>query len=132
LYGDPLSPETYEGDRTYEAMAAFAEENIGKPICNVVKSENCSDAEKEVITLLQGKTQAELEAMVAATENEMKAEEEIFDKDVDVLQERYHNMVKAFNEKLEVVQKEHNYKFAEQILATMESMGAEADGGDEL
>jgi hypothetical protein len=132
LYGDPLSPETYEGDRTYEALAAFAKENISNPICNVFKTDHCSDAEKQDITLLQGKTQAELEAMAVATEDEVKAAEEIFDKDVEQLQKQFDDMVKIFNEKLEVVKKEHNYKFVEQILASMESTGANTDGGDEL
>jgi molecular chaperone GrpE (heat shock protein) len=132
LYGDPLSPETYDGARTYEAMAAFAKENISTPTCNVFNPENCSDAEKQTITLLKGKTQAELEALAVATEKEVKAEEGIFDKDVEDLQKKFDNMVTAFNEKLEGVKKEHNYKFVEQILSAMDSAEDKADGGDEL
>jgi hypothetical protein len=132
LYGDPLSPESYEGARTYDALAAFAKENIGTPICNVFKIENCSHEEQQAITLLQGKTQAELEVMAVATENEVKAAEEIFDKDVEQLQKQFDDLVLSFNEKLDVIKKEHNYKFVEQILATMESVGANGDGGEEL
>jgi predicted transcriptional regulator len=102
-------------------MAEFAKENISIPNCNVFNPENCSDAEKQTITLLKGKTQAEMEALDVATEKEVKAEEAIFDKDVEDLQKKFDDLVTAINEKLEVVKKEHNYKFVEQILATMES-----------
>ena len=127
-----MSPESYDGERTYEAMAAFAKENISDPICNVFTIDNCSDADKQAITLLQGKTQAELEVLAVATESEVKGEEEKFDKEVEQLQKRFDDVVVAFNEKLDVIKMEHNYKFVEQILASMESVVAEADGGDEL
>lgn len=132
LYGDPLSPESYDGERTYEALAAFATENIGDPICNVFHTENCSDADKQAIILLQGKTQAELEVLAVATESEVKGEEEKYDKEVEQLQKQFDGVVLAFNEKLDVIKKEHNYKFVEQILASMESVGADANAGEEL
>jgi hypothetical protein len=111
----------YDGGRDLEALTAFAKENIGKPICNVFKTENCSDEEKKEIALLQGKTQADLEAMALATESEVKAAEEIFDDDVEELQKSFDELVLKFNGKLDGIKKEQNYKFVQQILSTMQT-----------
>ena len=114
-----MSPETYEGARDYDALSAFAKESIAHPICSIYKLENCNTDEKQVIDGLRAKSIEELEEIAIATENEVREAESVFDKEVGILQKQYDDVVTAFNEKLDVITKKHNYKYVEQLLASL-------------
>jgi hypothetical protein len=53
LYGDITNLEKYEGDRTYEAMSAFAKEHISLPACSMKHLEYCSEENKQRLVELQ-------------------------------------------------------------------------------
>jgi Asp-tRNA(Asn)/Glu-tRNA(Gln) amidotransferase C subunit len=128
LYGDPMSPETYQGEREFAAMSEFAKEHISKPICSVYRLDNCDDDDIKAIAELKSKTEAELESIAVAVEAAVKEVEQVFDVDVENLQQTYDKMVSAFNDKLDKIKQDKHYKYVEQLLS---SMPQEA-GGDEL
>jgi thiol-disulfide isomerase/thioredoxin len=47
LYGDRTYLQTYEGDHTYEAMSAFAKEQISHPACSMKHMEYCSEEHRQ-------------------------------------------------------------------------------------
>jgi hypothetical protein len=131
LYGDPVSPETYEGGREYEELAAFAKEHISKPICNVFTMENCDDEQKAVIEGLNKKTKEELEQISEEAERLVIVEDEKFNEKVEKLQDEYEKIVDEFNAIVTKIKIDHNYKFVEQLLAKMTADAADDDDNDE-
>ena len=120
VYGDPLSAETYEGPREYEAMAAFAKEHISKPVCSVFKTENCSPEEKMAIQGIESQSDEELLAAADKVEKLVRIQEELFDTEVAKIQEQYDALVENFNAELEAIKQKFHYKYLEQIMTIRE------------
>jgi thiol-disulfide isomerase/thioredoxin len=72
LYGDRTNLELYEGDRTYEAMSAFAKEHISHPACSMKHMEYCSRDKRQLFMELQRKETKEKDTK----EEDTKEEEE--------------------------------------------------------
>jgi thiol-disulfide isomerase/thioredoxin len=53
MYGDRENLEFYDGDRTYEAMSAFAKEHISRLSCSIKHLEYCSEEERRRLVELQ-------------------------------------------------------------------------------
>jgi hypothetical protein len=53
LYGDVDNLQVYEGERTYEAMSAFAKEHVSHLSCSIKHLEFCSEEERERLVELQ-------------------------------------------------------------------------------
>jgi thiol-disulfide isomerase/thioredoxin len=119
-YGDRTSPELYEGERTYEAMSAFAKEHISNPACSLKQTEYCSDDQKQLLVELQKKTKQELEAVEVVVEKRLAGAQADYDKMIEELNENYQNAVKDFNGVIDEIRKETNYKWVQQILLKMD------------
>lgn len=87
-YGDPSSLDDYQGARTYDALAKFAEDNL-KPICSPTNLAICDDDKKKQIEELMGKDDEDLEAMISTEEAKLEEAEEEFKKEVEKLQSTY-------------------------------------------
>jgi hypothetical protein len=130
MYGDPHSPETYQGGRDYESLAAFAKENIGKPVCSVTKTEFCSDEQKAIIESLQKKSKEDLESIEAEVDKGLADAQTIYEAALEELNDQYEKIVNTFNDKLDEIRNETNYKWVQQVLV---AMGDGTDStGDEL
>ena len=131
-----MSPETYEGERDYDSMSAFAKDNISKPVCSVYKVENCNKDELLVIKDLRSKTKEELEKIAVGVEEKVGVAEAEFDVEVEKLQKKYDELTEEFNAKLDKIKADGQYKFIQQILQSTEYQDDHDDGkdgpGDEL
>lgn len=71
-----MRSQLYEGERDYESLAAFAKENISKPICSHLNIEHCSPEETAIINDLRKKSRAELDEITdSVMERVTKAQE---------------------------------------------------------
>ena len=103
MYGNPWSADTYAGDRDYESLSAFAQENLSKPICSVSHPENCSEEDKKVIESLKELSKDDLEDLMFTVEEQVKAAEDDFDEQVVKIQRAYDALVQDFNTKLDSI-----------------------------
>mmetsp|Transcript_126301 Transcript_126301/g.363288 ORF Transcript_126301/g.363288 Transcript_126301/m.363288 type:complete len:234 (-) Transcript_126301:6-707(-) len=134
VYGDPMSAETYEGQRDYDSLFAWAEEHVTKPICSIYKQENCSPEVKTMIEKLEAMSDDDLEGIVSKVEQRVKEQEAAFDAKVSVIQQQYDKYVKEFNANLDKIKDEFNYKYIEQILDIRhaESSTTDSETSEEL
>ena len=64
-WGDPAGLDDYSGGRDYDALKAFADENL-KPVCSPSNIDLCDATQKKEIEGFLKKGEAELEKMIAA------------------------------------------------------------------
>jgi len=90
-WGDPANLEDYEGGRDYDALKAFAKENL-KPICSPANIDLCDDEKKKEIEELQALALPDLEAKVEAKKKLIKDAEEHFETELKKLQDTYQKL----------------------------------------
>ena len=130
LYGDADSPEFYESeDLSYEALSAFAKENISRLPCNLNHMDNCSDDERKALNDFMAKSRQELEEIEAEIDMRVLAIEKEFDAKIADIQAEYTKVIAAFNLDLDNVRKETNYKWLQQVLHHLD-MKEEAESGE--
>jgi hypothetical protein len=101
-YGDPAGPDDYQGARTYEALAAFAQENL-KPVCSPANIELCDADKKAQIGKYMKLSLEEVEKMITEEETKLETAETEFKDAVSKLQETYQELSKEKDEKLAAV-----------------------------
>mmetsp|Transcript_10617 Transcript_10617/g.24112 ORF Transcript_10617/g.24112 Transcript_10617/m.24112 type:complete len:248 (+) Transcript_10617:165-908(+) len=116
MWGEASGPESYEGPRSYAAMKAFADEFVTKPVCSLFNVEVCSDEDKAIIDGIISKSDEELLAAAEQTASESRAAEKAFEKEVDRIQNEYEQLSNQFNENIEKIKKDSNFKFVEQVM----------------
>lgn len=119
-YGDPESPEVYDGARDYASMSAFAKEHLSKPICNTRQLDTCTEDQKQAISSVRAKSKSELEAIEIDVGRRVGDAEAEFDKEVEDINARYEAAVLAFNKNIDKIRAETNYKWVEQVLADLD------------
>jgi len=87
-WGDPADLQDYEGERTYDDLKKFTEENL-KPLCSLKNLDLCDDDEKAEIVKFQGMSDTGLAAAIAAEEEKLEAVEEEFELETQKLEDRY-------------------------------------------
>lgn len=87
-WGDPSSLEDYNGERDYESLLEFAEENL-KPLCTPANLDLCDDEKKKAILDLQAIPIEELEQTVMKKKKIVRDAEIFFDNEVEKLQATY-------------------------------------------
>ena len=87
-YGDPSSLEDYQGQRTYDALAKFAKDNL-KPVCSPANLDLCEADKKKQIEDYMKLAAEELEAKITAEEKKLTDAEEAFGEAVKKLQAEY-------------------------------------------
>jgi len=90
-WGDAANLEDYEGGRDYDALKAFAKENL-KPICSPANIDLCDDAKKKEIGDLQALDVAALEAKVEEKKKLIKDAESHFETKLKELQDTYQKL----------------------------------------
>jgi len=90
-YGTASELEAYTGGRDIETLTAFA--SGLKPACNVNTLENCDDASKKSIALLNEKTVEELALKISVHEKSVTDIDETFTAAVASLQGAYEGLV---------------------------------------
>ena len=131
LYGDPDSPEFYESDDlSYEALSTFAKEHISSPPCNVKNLDACKEKERKVLTELLAKSRDELDVMEEKVDAQVAAIEEDYDTKIAEIQAQYAKVVTEYNNELDRVRRETNYKWLQQVLQHLDEK--EGATGDEL
>merc|ERR1711865_387368 len=78
----------YEGGRDYDALKAFAKDNL-KPICSTANNDLCDDAKKKEIGDLQALDVATLETKVEEKNKLIKDAESNFETKLKELQDNY-------------------------------------------
>ena len=91
-YGDPASLDDYQGGRSYDDLAKFAKENL-KPICSPSKIELCDAGKKKEIEALMAMSDDDIKAKVAEEEKKLDDAEEEFKAEVQKLQEKYQSLM---------------------------------------
>jgi thioredoxin-like negative regulator of GroEL len=121
-YGDPTSPEEYEGEVNYASMSEFAKKHISKLGCSVNKLEHCDAQQKDLIQKLQSKSRAELEEVELQVALRYNEAQDTFEKITDSINEQYEQAVDAFNDKVDEIRAETNFKWVQQILSSIDSV----------
>jgi hypothetical protein len=133
IYGDPGSPDFYEGALTYEDLSALAQAHLTSPPCNVDSLEHCDDAARAVLTKFLGQPRAELESLETTIEQRVADTELAFDEKITEIQQAYNTLITEFNQQLESIRKETDYKWLQQVLRRMDEEAVAADNaGEEL
>jgi len=90
-WGDPSDLDAYEGSRSYEDLAKFAEENL-KPVCSISNIDLCSDEKKKQIEEYTKLSEEDLSAAIAKEEEKLEAAETNFKDAVAKLQADYQKL----------------------------------------
>ena len=92
-YGDPADLQDYQGARSYDALKAFADENL-VPICSVANIHLCDAKKKARIEQIQSMDVDELNEAISTKEKQMKDAEDRFQTELKKLQATYEKLSK--------------------------------------
>jgi hypothetical protein len=87
-WGDPPALQVYKGGRDYDSLLKFAEENL-KPSCSPAHIDLCDAEKKADIEKFMAMSASDLDALITAKQDEMKAVETTFNADVEELKDTY-------------------------------------------
>mmetsp|Transcript_2184 Transcript_2184/g.3334 ORF Transcript_2184/g.3334 Transcript_2184/m.3334 type:complete len:229 (+) Transcript_2184:57-743(+) len=131
-FGDPSAPEVYDGERDYESMINFAEENLTQELCSVNNIDVCSPEQKKVIDEFKQKSPKELDDMADEIERQAKLDEDAFEKAVQELQDQYKNLVDDYNDKIEKLNQQTHYRLLKSVTLLKESLQEQGKTFEEL
>jgi hypothetical protein len=117
VWGDVNAAESYDGPRSYDAMKAFADENVTKPACSVFNLDACDDAQKAAIQAVDAKPDDELIQTAQEINDAMKAEESKYEEFIDKLQNDFEKMTDEHQKAIDAIKAKHNYKVIQQVFA---------------
>merc|ERR1719463_709911 len=103
-WGDPANLEDYQGGRDYDALKAFAKENL-KPMCSPANIDLCDEDKKKEIAAFQAMSEEDLAKQIEEKKAEIKTAEETFEKEVKALQDTYSQLQKDKDEAIAAVKK---------------------------
>jgi len=103
-YGDPADLQDYQGGRDYEDLEAFAKENLG-PVCGPKNIDLCDEQQRKAITEAQALSDEALIKKIKEKEGAVEAEEKRFNDEVEALQAKYEEMIKAKDVKVAELKK---------------------------
>jgi len=103
-YGDPNNLEDYQGGRDYDALLAFAKENLG-PTCGPANLDLCDAEQKKAVEEAMAMSAADLDAKIAEGEKKITDAEENFKTELEKLQKRYEELSKEKDETIANVKK---------------------------
>jgi hypothetical protein len=121
-WGSPDNMEKYEGERSYEKLKEFADENLG-PSCGPSSIELCDDEKKALIEKFQKMSDGKLDAKVRKAEANIEKAQTDFDESLKQLQADY--------EKLQKAKEDTTKKNKESGLGLMKAVVAHKKSGNE-
>lgn len=126
-YGDPSDLQDYEGERDFDTLKAFADENL-KPQCSPFNTDLCSDEKKAEIKKYMAMTKGQLEDAIEDKEDQLEKIDDEFSEFVQHLQTSYEEtMEKVSKEKDEI--KKSGLSLMKAVRASLAQKEA---GNDEL
>lgn len=123
---DPMG-DKYEGGRDFDALKAFADENLG-PSCSPKNLDLCDESQKEEIAKYQAMSQDELQKMVDEATKAAEDAESHFKSEVEKLQKKYEKLSKEKDEAVAAAATPE-LRVVKQVLGHMKGGG---DAKDEL
>jgi len=103
-YGDPAALQDYQGGRDFDELLTFAKENLG-PVCGPKNIDLCDEEQKKAITEAQALSDEDLQAKIKEKEAAIDAEEKKFNEEVEALQAKYEEMMKAKDAAVAMIKK---------------------------
>lgn len=103
-YGDPSDLQDYEGGRDYEALKAFAEENL-VPQCSPTNLDLCDEDKKAEIKKYMEMDTAALKAAIDEKEAALAKIDTDFEKFIQGLQKSYEDMMEKNQEEKDRIKK---------------------------
>jgi len=101
-YGDPNNLEDYQGGRDFDALKAFADENLG-PSCSPDNLDLCDDEKKTQIEGFLAMSSDDVDAEVKKMEGEIESAEKNFKTKLEALQKNYENLSKKKDDDIKAV-----------------------------
>jgi hypothetical protein len=89
-HGDASNLEDYNGGRDYKSLNDFASKL--KPACSPANMDLCDDEGRAAIEKIQGMSDEELDAAIAAADKKAADAEELFKTELDKLQKAYQKL----------------------------------------
>lgn len=117
VWGDVHAAESYEGARSYDAMKAFADENVTKPACSIFNQDACDDAQKAAIQAVDAKPDDELIQTAQEIADATKAEEKKYEQYIEKLQDDFEKFTDEHEKAIDDIKAKHNYKVIQQVFA---------------
>jgi len=103
-HGEPGNLQDYQGGRELDDLKEFASKNLG-PTCGPKNLDLCDEEQKKEIEKLSGMSDEELKKSIEEKEAAIEAEEKKFNEDVEQLQKKYEEMMKAKDAKVAELKK---------------------------
>jgi len=92
-HGSTDNMEDYKGGRDFDALLAFAKENLG-PVCSPANLDLCEDDQKAAIEEAMALSADDLDSKIKAKEEELTTAETDFKDAVSALQKKYESLTK--------------------------------------
>lgn len=122
----------YEGGRDYESIAAFAKQQLVKPVCSVANMQFCNEDEIAIINSLRNKPQVDLEAVEGVVNERVEAAQAVYDAAFAELTSRYEEITNNFNSNIDEIRAATNFKWVQQILSLSVAEDGVNGGREEL
>jgi hypothetical protein len=103
-WGDVSNLEDYQGGRDYDALKAFAKENL-KPMCSPANLDLCDEEKKQEIAKFTAMSDDDLAKMIEEKNAEIKKANEDFESATKQLQDTYSQLQKDKDEAIADVKK---------------------------
>lgn len=101
--GDPSALENYEGGREFEELKTFV--NSLKPVCSPGNMDLCDADGKAAIEAVMSLSDADITSMIADGDAKVAEADTTFDAELEALQAKYQELVKAKEAKIAEVKK---------------------------
>ena len=102
-YGDPNDLEEYDGERTFEDLSSFAEENL-VPICSSDRLDLCTDEEqKRMIQNYMVLDETKLQQLIKDEEIKLEEAEKTFEAKIEHLSKEFETAQRIRDEAIEAV-----------------------------
>mmetsp|Transcript_22676 Transcript_22676/g.63000 ORF Transcript_22676/g.63000 Transcript_22676/m.63000 type:complete len:166 (-) Transcript_22676:151-648(-) len=98
-YGDPSNLQDYDGERNYEGLKKFADENLG-PSCSPANIELCSEEQRAQIEKFEKMSAGKRDAKIRKMEKEIANVETEFEEFSKKLQDQYQEEQKKKDERI--------------------------------
>ena len=99
-YGDPSALEFYNGPRSYDDLASFAEETLTS-ICSPGNLDACDEEEKALIQRYLTLAPEEIQKRIKQEKDKIKQAKKTFDVAVDRLQKEYQALVESKDKRVQ-------------------------------
>jgi len=131
-WGEPTALKDYDGERSYQALQKFAQENLG-PVCGPNNLELCDESDKKLVKKYQKWDIDELDMSIEEGEEKVKKMDEAGKKvtskietEITKVKEKIEKEEKKKENQVAKARKEAGYKYMKAVQASKKPAGDEA------